>query len=47
MGKIIIYNSKTDDFTSQKNNFYCGRQVFLQQVPYEYNPPVYHFKIQF
>ena len=25
MGKIIIYNSKTDDFTSQKNNFYCGR----------------------
>ena len=25
MGKIIIYNSKTDDFTSQNNNFYCGR----------------------
>ena len=27
MGKIIIYNSKTDDFTSQKNNFYCGRHI--------------------
>jgi hypothetical protein len=25
MGKIVIYNSKEQDFTSQPNNFYIGR----------------------
>lgn len=25
MGKIVIYNTNTDDFTSQPNNFYIGR----------------------
>ena len=25
MGKIIVYNSKTDDYSSEKNNFFIGR----------------------
>ena len=25
MGKIIVYNTKQDDFTSEPNNFYIGR----------------------
>ena len=25
MGKIIVYNTKINDFSNQKNNFYCGR----------------------
>ena len=25
MGKIIVYNTKKDDFSNEKNNFYIGR----------------------
>lgn len=25
MGNIIIYNTKTEDFSNKENNFYCGR----------------------
>lgn len=25
MGKIVVYNTKQDDFTSEPNNFYIGR----------------------
>ena len=36
MGKIIIYNTKTEDFTSHPNNVYIGRPSILSN-PYTHD----------
>lgn len=36
MGKIVIYNTKTEDFTSHPNNVYIGRPSILSN-PYTHD----------
>lgn len=40
MGKIVIYNTKTEDHTSEPNNYYCGRMKDCDNPlsnPYTFN----------
>lgn len=39
MGKIIVYNTKKDDFSNEKNNFYIGRSKDGNPLgnPFTYN----------